>query len=219
MQFQLHSRLVTFLLAFALLLVAGCKKKTPKVPSPQTQAPTVVTPTPEQQVPQQQPTPTTQPQPEQQTPPTPTTPEQAPTPEKPSPSKPARTNRRHPAASTNTAKKPPAPSPAPATPAPANPPANAAKTTSPDSEVGQISPDISRTAAAQAQQSTAQLLDATEQNLRNLTRTLSNDEQNAVSQIRSYIVQARNALKNQELELAHNLAVKAHQLSDGLLKQ
>jgi len=78
---------------------------------------------------------------------------------------------------------------------------------------------MSRTAAAQAQQSTTQLLDATEQNLRNLNRTLSNDEQNAVSQIRSYIVQARNALKNQELELAHNLALKAHQLSDGLLRQ
>jgi len=78
---------------------------------------------------------------------------------------------------------------------------------------------MSRTAAAQAQQSTTQLLDATEQNLHNLNRALSNDEQNVVSQIRSYIVQARNALKNQELELAHNLALKAHQLSDGLLRQ
>ena len=78
---------------------------------------------------------------------------------------------------------------------------------------------MSPSAASQAQQNTAQLLDATEQNLRSLTRSLNNDEQNTVSQIRSYIVQARNALKNQEIELAHNLAVKAHQLADGLLRQ
>lgn len=78
---------------------------------------------------------------------------------------------------------------------------------------------MSRTAASQAQQSTTQLLDATEQNLRALTRTLSNDEQNTVSQIRSYVVQARSALKDQDLERAHNLALKAHQLSDVLLRQ
>ena len=78
---------------------------------------------------------------------------------------------------------------------------------------------MSRTAASQAQQSTAQLLDSTEQNLRALTRTLSNDEQNTVSQIRSYVVQARSALKDQDLERAHNLAVKARQLSDVLLRQ
>ena len=48
---------------------------------------------------------------------------------------------------------------------------------------------------------------------------LSNDEQNTVSQIRSYIVQARSALKDQDLERAHNLALKAHQLADVLLRQ
>lgn len=78
---------------------------------------------------------------------------------------------------------------------------------------------MSRTAADQKQQSTTQLLDSTEQNLRALTRTLSNDEQNTVSQIRSYIVQSRSALKDQDLERAQNLAVKAHQLSDVLLRQ
>lgn len=78
---------------------------------------------------------------------------------------------------------------------------------------------MSRSAASQAQQSTTQLLDATEQNLRALTRALSNDEQNIVSQIRSYIIQSRSALKDQDLERAHTLALKAHQLSDVLLKQ
>ena len=89
----------------------------------------------------------------------------------------------------------------------------------PDADVGQIAPPISPSAASQAQQSTTQLLDSTEQNLHGLTRTLSNDEQNTVSQIRSYIVQARSALKDQDLERAHNLALKAHQLADVLLRQ
>jgi len=83
--------------------------------------------------------------------------------------------------------------------------------------VGQISPDISQSAASQTQQSTNQLIDTTEQNLRNLNRTLSNDELNIVSQIRSYINQAKSALKDQDLERAHNLAAKARQLSEGLL--
>jgi hypothetical protein len=63
------------------------------------------------------------------------------------------------------------------------------------------------------------LLDSTEQNLRNLTRSLSTDEQNAVRDIKSYVTQARSALKDQDFELAHNLALKAHQLLDSLLKQ
>jgi hypothetical protein len=63
------------------------------------------------------------------------------------------------------------------------------------------------------------LLDSTEQSLRGLTRSLSTDEQTTLSQIRSYITQARSALKDQDLERAHNLAVKAHQLSDVLTKQ
>jgi len=78
---------------------------------------------------------------------------------------------------------------------------------------------MSQTAVSQAQQSTTQLLDSTEQNLKNLTRTLSGDEQNTVTQIRSYVTQARIALKDQDLERAHNLALKAHQLSDVLIKQ
>lgn len=96
-----------------------------------------------------------------------------------------------------------------------------ANATPPPSEasVTQISPDMSGAAASQAQQSTTQLLDSTEQNLRKLTRALSTDEQTTVKQIRSYVTDARIALKDQDLERAHNLAVKAHQLSDVLVKQ
>ena len=73
-------------------------------------------------------------------------------------------------------------------------------------------------AASEAQQSTTQLLDSAEQNLRNLNRSLSGEEQNTVAQIRSYITQARLALKDQDLERAHNLALKAHLLSDELIR-
>jgi hypothetical protein len=73
--------------------------------------------------------------------------------------------------------------------------------------------------ASQTAQTTTRLLDSTEQSLRGLTRSLSTDEQTTLSQIRSYITQARSALKDQDLERAHNLAVKAHQLSDVLTKQ
>ena len=99
------------------------------------------------------------------------------------------------------------------------PPATTTAKATPDADVGQIAPPMSPSAASQAQQSTTQLLDSTEQNLHGLTRTLSSDEQNTVSQIRSYIVQARSALKDQDLERAHNLALKAHQLADVLLRQ
>ena len=76
---------------------------------------------------------------------------------------------------------------------------------------------MSQQAASQTQQSTAQLLDSAEQNLRNLNRTLSKDELDIVSSIRSYINQAKSALKDQDLERAHMLAAKARQLSEGLL--
>jgi hypothetical protein len=211
MQVQLQWRLLTWLLAFTLVFASGCKKKKPAVPPVQAQAPTIQAPTSQQPPPAST---TTTPPPAATTTTTSSNP-----PEKPSPSKPKKTTagntRHHPA--TTTAKKP---SPAPAA---TNPPSTGteAKATPPPSEaaVGQISPDMSQSAASQAQQSTTQLLDSTEKNLRGLNRTLSSDEQNTVAQIRSYIIQARSALKDQDLERAHNLALKAHQLCDVLLKQ
>jgi hypothetical protein len=78
---------------------------------------------------------------------------------------------------------------------------------------------MSQKAQSESVQSTTKLLDQTDQSLRGITRTLSTDEQNTVSQIRSYMVQSRSALRDQDFERAHNLAVKAHSLTDGLLKQ
>lgn len=78
---------------------------------------------------------------------------------------------------------------------------------------------MSSSAESAVRQSTTQLLDSTEQSLKNLNRSLSSEEQDAVTKIRSYISESRAALKDQNLDLAHNLALKAHQLVVGLIKQ
>ncbi len=65
---------------------------------------------------------------------------------------------------------------------------------------------------------TQQLLDATDRSLLALRRQLSQDETNTVQQIRSYQKDAREALKAEDLTRAHNLALKAHLLSDALAR-
>jgi hypothetical protein len=99
-----------------------------------------------------------------------------------------------------------------------NPPA---KTNVPDSNTaGQISPGISHDDAIHGSASTDQLLESTDSNMRNLTkRQLSTDEQSIVAQINDYITQSRQATKDGDLVRAHNLALKAHLLSDDLVKQ
>jgi len=74
--------------------------------------------------------------------------------------------------------------------------------------------------AVQHQQTTTQLLEATEANLRTVTRrSLKADEQDMVEQIRNYMQQSRNASAETDLVRAHNLALKAHLLSDELVKR
>ncbi|PYP91687.1 MAG: hypothetical protein DMG65_06465 [Candidatus Angelobacter sp. Gp1-AA117] len=68
-------------------------------------------------------------------------------------------------------------------------------------------------------ETTGQLLDSTEANLRNIKRQLSSDEQTTQAQIKDYVSQARQAIKDGDMVRAHNLAVKAHLLSDELVKQ
>ena len=86
-----------------------------------------------------------------------------------------------------------------------------------DSSTGQISTP----APGQGQNnlSTAKLLEATEANLRTLKRSLTADEQATVAQIKDYMDQSRAATKQQDLVRAHNLALKAHLLSDELVKK
>lgn len=80
----------------------------------------------------------------------------------------------------------------------------------------QITAELPRSAAMR--QNTGQLLDATENNLKKLTRQLSDNEQATVRQIRTYILQAKAAVNDGDLERAYNLATKANLLSNELVK-
>jgi hypothetical protein len=86
------------------------------------------------------------------------------------------------------------------------------------SEGGQLSAAIPNGAAAQQRSSTAQLLDATEANLKSIKRALSDAENEMVRQIQSYMRQSRLAMGDGDTERAYNLAWKAHSLSDELVK-
>jgi outer membrane biosynthesis protein TonB len=188
------------LLALALsLATSGCSwfhKKKP--PVPQAQAPTITQPAPA-------PAPVTS----QPAPPTELTKPAEETAEKPKPKpRPA-----HPA----TAKKVP---PAPAKPveqASAQPPRIVIQEGGAAPGNTQVSPTAPHQALDQ-QRTTQQLLDATDTNLRSLTRTLTPDEKAMVEQIRSYMQQSRDATRDGDITRAHNLALKAHLLSDELVK-
>jgi type IV secretory pathway VirB10-like protein len=82
-----------------------------------------------------------------------------------------------------------------------------------------LSPGLSKGQAANQLQNANQLLNATESNLKQLSeRTLSLPQQDTIKQIRSYMDQARKAVDAGDLERGHNLAFKAHLLSDDLVK-
>jgi hypothetical protein len=66
------------------------------------------------------------------------------------------------------------------------------------------------------QMTAAQLNQSTEDNLRSITRGLTSAEQSIVAQIRSYMAQSQQAITENDLVRAHNLALKAHLLSDEL---
>jgi hypothetical protein len=83
----------------------------------------------------------------------------------------------------------------------------------------QLSPGISNDQAMHQRQNTAQLLDSTDANLKSVTRALSSDEQAIVQQIRNYMQQSRAATTDGDIERAYNLAMKAHLLSDELVKR
>lgn len=62
----------------------------------------------------------------------------------------------------------------------------------------------------------AQLNQSTEENLRSLNRALTTAEKSIVEQIRNFIAQSQQAIADNDLVRAHNLALKAHLLSDEL---
>ncbi len=185
----------------SVLALGGCfLKKKPAVPPPQAQAPTVTQPPPEAQ------------------PPAPAVSE--PTREQPAP---------QPAAEA------PAPAPAPAPKpkakrrvtrkAPVEKPADKqpSRTVVNDGGAQPATPQLSASmpddAAVHQRFNTAQLLEATDYNLKSVNRQLSADEQAMVQHIRSYMQQSRDATKEGDNDLAYRLAFKAHQLSDALVKR
>lgn len=193
------------LLALAsTMFLSGCflKKRKPPVP-PQAQAPTVETTTP--------PPATTPAQPAPQPVPTTNTP--------PKTESPAVATRKPHAKRHKPVKTEPATT-AKATAPPAVPPRKVVvpEGGAPDT-TPQLSASLPRETVSHDQQNTQQLLDSAESNLRSLTRQLSAGEQQTVLQIRSYMQQSRQATTDGDAVRAHNLALKAHLLSDQLVNQ
>jgi hypothetical protein len=66
---------------------------------------------------------------------------------------------------------------------------------------------------------TESLLASTEDELKSTAgHSLDSSQQETVKQIHQYQAQSKTALQTGDLELAHNLAVKAHLLADQLVK-
>jgi hypothetical protein len=85
--------------------------------------------------------------------------------------------------------------------------------------VVQLAPGISAEQASSQRQSTAELLSATDDNLKQLaSRQLDSTQQASVSQIRKYMEQAKTAEAAGDVQRAHNLASKALLLADDLVK-
>jgi hypothetical protein len=93
------------------------------------------------------------------------------------------------------------------------------KSPEPKATPGLIAPAISASDAARDQTAAEQLLRNTETNLNSIgKRQLSSDEDAVVSQIKNFIAQSRQALKDNDPARAKNLALKANLLSNDLTK-
>jgi hypothetical protein len=188
-------------LVFSLLLSVACKKKKPQLP-PQAQAPTIAVPVPDE-ISEAVPPPPPPPQQE----------EPAPEPQKPKSQPHHRKKPAQPPASSP--ETPPASGTGNAAVATAHPPPNPAEGP-PDTA---IAADVTSAQVSQQKQTTAQLLDATEKNLKSVNRKLSHDEEAMVAQIKTYIDQSKKATSDNDFERAYNLATKARLLSDALVKK
>ena len=82
-----------------------------------------------------------------------------------------------------------------------------------------IAADVTSQQLFKQKQTTTELLDSTEKNLKGLNRGLNHDEEIMLTQIKSYIAQSRKATTDGDFERAYNLAMKAHLLAEALLKQ
>jgi len=192
--------------SWALFLIFGCHKKKPHIPPAET-PPTIISQIPIEQEPEtgkgadeQNPTPQ-----EQQANTTP--------PAKPAPPK----RQKHvPTKKADEPEKPATTELAKNTP-PTPPRIVIQEGNAPNSASGQMAAGTGKDAASNGQ-STQQLIDSTENNLRSIKRQLSQDEESMVTQARDYINGSKQATKDGDFVRAHNLANKAHLLSEELIK-
>jgi hypothetical protein len=193
---------VVLALVSGLMLSPACKKKKPQLPTQaQAPVPTITTPLPD------------------------TISEAAPPPPPPSPPKePAATPPSKPKSQPHHRRKPSQPNQNASSNATGNNSAVAAAHPPPNPATGAssdiaINAEVSDARVTQQQQTTAQLLDAAEKNLKTLPATLGKDEDAMVAQVKTYISQSHAATADKDFERAYNLALKARLLSDALLKK
>jgi outer membrane biosynthesis protein TonB len=84
--------------------------------------------------------------------------------------------------------------------------------------IGQLSAASDNSTTADRHAISTQI-DATENGLNSIKRSLSSDEQKTAALIRTYITRARDALKADDLDGANTLSKKAQQLLEELTKQ
>jgi hypothetical protein len=200
-------KLVCSMLLLTLLVMQGCDKKKKATVPRQGQAPTVAVTLPTE-------IPLTQ-EPEEGPAPVVTTPPPAqPANAKTKPKKPARN-------STSTAKKTTPPATAAAstqgnqTEASVRPPGNPADAV-PETMIAAAVPNAQ---LVHQKEETSHMVDATENELKGLTRSLSDEEKGMKSQVESYLRQSRKATTDGDFERAFNLAKKAQLLADALVKK
>jgi hypothetical protein len=82
-----------------------------------------------------------------------------------------------------------------------------------------LTPGAATPRGTHSRQDTEDLLSSTDTNLKQASaRSLDANQQASADQIRIFITQANAAIKAGDLDRAHNLATKAHLLSDDLVK-
>jgi outer membrane biosynthesis protein TonB len=83
-----------------------------------------------------------------------------------------------------------------------------------------IAADVPNEKLLQQKQTTSDLLDSTEKNLKvAMSHQLTADEEAMATQVKSYIAQSRKATSDGDYERAFNLAKKAQLLADALVKK
>src|SRR5271169_1016047 len=193
-------KLVTSLLLLALLFAEACNKKKPVLP-PRSLAPTVAVALPDE-IPEEP----------EETFPKITQTSTEPPPVKTKPKKTPRTTAKKTAPPANAAPVAPPPPAANNNPTVASlrPPQNPASEIASDNAIAAALPSSE---VIRQKEKTAQMVDSTENNLKNLSRSLSDEEKAMRAQIQTYLQQSRKATSDGDFERAYNLAMKAQLLA------